>query len=120
MDLRLVATIALPKESAMTTLSLTRRFYEAFQRVEFTQWDAIVADDVLLDSPAGRGVRGLKTFKEFARGFTDLAYQIDLTDEHLALNADGDGRGFITFLLHWKHTKHFGGLVPTGRVGTSQ
>ena len=27
--------------------------------------------------------------------------------------------GFITFVLHWKHTKDFGGLAPTGREGTS-
>jgi len=103
----------------MTTLSLTRRFYEAFQRVQFSQWDAIVADDVLLDSPAGLEVRGLKTFKEFAHQFTDLGHRIDLIDEHLALDADGNGRGFITFLLHWKHARDFGGLAPTGREGTS-
>src|SRR5262245_16443305 len=96
-----------------------REFYEGFQRVEFTRWDAIVAEDVLLNSPAAFGVRGLKTFKEFALQFTDLAYRIDLTDEHLALDADGTGRGFITFVLHWKHTKDFGGLAPTGREGTS-
>ena len=103
----------------MTSQSLIRQFYEAFQRAEFTQWDEIIADDVLLNSPAGLDVRGLKTFKEFARQFTDLGYRIDLIDEHLALDANGNGRGFITFLLHWKHTKEFGGLAPTGREGTS-
>jgi hypothetical protein len=40
-------------------------------------------------------------------------------DEHLALDEDGIRRGFITFCLHWKHTKDFGGLAPTGREGTS-
>jgi len=103
----------------MTSQSLIRQFYEAFQRAEFTPWDEIIADDVLLNSPAGLGVRGLKTFKEFARQFTDLGYRIDLIDEHLALDANGSGRGFITFLLHWKHAKEFGGLPPTGREGTS-
>lgn len=78
----------------MTSQSLIRQFYEGFQRVEFTEWDAIVADDVLLNSPAGMGVRGLKTFKDFARQFTDLGYRIDLADEHLAVDADGNGRGF--------------------------
>src|SRR5262249_10851968 len=106
-------------ESRMTSQSLIRQFYETFQRAEFTQWDEMIADDVLLNSPAGLGVRGLKAFKEFARQFTDLGYRIDLIDEHLALDANGNGRGFITFLLHWKHTREFGGLAPTGREGTS-
>jgi SnoaL-like domain len=98
---------------------LTRELYEAFQRVQFDRWDPIIAEDVLLNSPAGRDVRGIKTLKEFAVQFTDLGYRIDLIDEHLALNQQGDGRGFITFMLNWKHTKNFGGLVPTGREGTS-
>jgi hypothetical protein len=102
-----------------TVPSLLREFYEGFQRAEFNRWDAIMAEDVLLDSPAARGVRGLSTFKEFAKQFSDLAYRIDLVDEHLALDADGNGRGFITFVLHWKHSKDFGGLAPTGREGTS-
>jgi len=107
------------KESPTTSASLTREFYEAFQRVEFNRWDAIVAEDVVLNSSAARDVRGLKTFKDFARQFTDLGYRIDLIDEHLALDADGNGRGFVTFMLNWKHTKDFGGLAPTGREGTS-
>jgi hypothetical protein len=102
-----------------TSKSVTREWYEAFQRVEFHRWDAIMASDVLLNSPAGRGVRGLDTFKKFAVQFTDLAYRIDLVDEHLALDAQKNGRGFVTFCLYWKHTKDFGGLAPTGREGTS-
>jgi hypothetical protein len=98
---------------------VTRVFYEAFQRVEFDRWDPIVAEDVLVNSPAGRGMRGLATLKDFAVQFTDLAYRIDLVDEHLALDDRGSGRGFITFCLNWKHTKNFGGLAPTGREGTS-
>jgi hypothetical protein len=81
--------------------------------------DAILAEDLLLNSPAGFGIRGLKTFKDFAAQFTNLGYRIDLVDEHLALDAEGNGRGFITFCLHWKHMKDFGGLSPTGREGTS-
>ena len=99
--------------------TLTRELYEAFQRVEFERWDAVIADDVTINSPAGYGLQGLATLKEFAAGFTDLGYRIDLVDEHLALDGQGDGRGFITFCLHWKHTKDFGGLAPTGREGTS-
>jgi len=99
--------------------SLTREFYEGFQRVEFERWDAIIDPNVVLNSPAARDIRGLPTFKGFARQFTDLGYRIDLVDEHLALDAKGDGRGFVTFLLNWKHTADFGGLAPTGREGTS-
>jgi SnoaL-like polyketide cyclase len=104
---------------AQTTVTLTREIYDAFQRVEFDRWDAVIADNVLINSPAGRGLQGLAGFKQFAAGFTDLGHRIDLVDEHLALDDDGDGRGFITFVLHWKHTKDFGGLAPTGREGTS-
>lgn len=102
-----------------TETTITRELYEAFQRVEFDRWDAVIADDVLINSPAGYGLQGLATLKEFAAAFTDLGYRIDLVDEHLALDDRGDGRGFITFCLHWKHTKDFGGLAPTGREGTS-
>ncbi|GAB3434943.1 nuclear transport factor 2 family protein [Flindersiella endophytica] len=104
---------------SMDSSALTRELYEAFQRVEFDRWDAIIDENMLINSPAGFGLSGLKVLKDFARQFTDLAYRIDLVDEHLALDESGTGRGFITFLLHWKHTKDFGGLAPTGREGTS-
>jgi SnoaL-like domain len=100
-------------------MTITRDLYEAFQRAELDGWDAIIRDDVLFNSPAEFGVGGLATLKDFARQFTDLGYRIDLVDEHLALDDNGNGRGFITFTLHWKHTKDFGGLAPTGREGTS-
>jgi hypothetical protein len=93
--------------------------YEAFQRVEFDRWDPIVADDVLINSPAGYGMSGLQLLKDWAGNFTELAYRIDLVDEHLVLDADRSGRGFITFCLHWKHVKDFLGMAPTGREGTS-
>ena len=107
------------EENTVSEPTLTRELYEGFQRVQFDRWDAIIADDVLINSPAGRDIRGLKVLKDFATQFTDLGYRIDLIDEHLALDQQGDGRGFITFMLNWKHTKNFGGLVPTGREGTS-
>ena len=104
----------------MTRPSLTRELYDAFQRVELDRWDAIIADDVLTNSPGGLGIRGRGPLKDWAAAFaTALAYQIDLVDEHLALNDAGDGRGFITFNLHWKHREDFMGLAPTGREGTS-
>jgi hypothetical protein len=105
--------------SERTAMPPTREIYDAFQRIEFDRWDAVIADDVLINSPAGRDLRGLATLKEFAAQFTRLAYRIDLVDEHLALDPAGNGRGFITFVLHWKHTEDFGGLTPTGREGTS-
>jgi hypothetical protein len=100
-------------------MTLTRDLYEAFQRAELDGWDAIISDDVAINSPAGYGMRGRKVLKDWARNFTDLAYRIDLVDEHLAVDGNGSGRGFITFTLHWKHTKDFLGLAPTGREGTS-
>jgi hypothetical protein len=105
--------------SEANSMPITREIYDAFQRVEFDRWDALIADDVLINSPAGRDLQGLDTLKEFAGQFTTLAYRIDLVDEYLALGSNGDGRGFITFVLHWKHTEDFGGLAPTGREGTS-
>jgi SnoaL-like domain len=99
--------------------TLTREWYEGFQRADFDRWDAVMADDVLLNSTVGFGYRGLGPFKEFAQQFTDLAYRIDLVDEHLALNGTGTGRGFITFCLYWKHVKEFLGIAPSGREGTS-
>jgi hypothetical protein len=101
------------------TTTLTRELYEGLQRAEFDRWDPIVADDVLVNSPALFGQRGLRALKEWASSFVRLGKRIDLVDEHLALDADGNGRGFITFNLHWKHDEPFFDVTPTGREGTS-
>src|SRR5262245_39394962 len=82
---------------------ITYQVYDAFQTVELQRWDRIIDQDVIINSPAAYGMRGLQPLKDWATAFTDLAYRIDLIDEHLALDAQGDGRGFITFNLHWKH-----------------
>jgi ketosteroid isomerase-like protein len=103
----------------MSDTPITRELYDAFQRVELDRWDALIAEDVLVNSPAGFGIRGLAVLKDWAAAFARLGRQIDLVDEHLALDTDGTGRGFITFTLHWKHTDDFFGLAPTGREGTS-
>jgi hypothetical protein len=105
----------------MTTTDATfaREIYEAFQRAEFDRWDGLIAQDVAINSPAGYGMSGLQLLKDWAANFTDLGYRIDLVDEHLALDDQGNGRGFITFCLHWKHVKEFLGMPPTGREGTS-
>ena len=80
-------------------MELTRELYDAFQRVQFDRWDAIIADDVLIRSRAG-SIKGVKTLKEFAAHLTGLGCRIDLMDDHLALDQQGKGRGFITFMLH--------------------
>lgn len=98
---------------------VTHEFYDAFQKVEVDRWDGIVDRDVKINSPGAFHMSGLQVLKDWASGFTQLAYQIDLVDEHLALDESGDGRGFITFNLHWKHEKDFFGVKPTGREGTS-
>jgi hypothetical protein len=97
----------------------THAFYEGFQRAEFDRWDGVIADDVTINSPAGYGMEGLQLLKDWASNFVNLGYRIDLVDEHLALDAEGNGRGFVTCLLHWKHVADFLGLAPTGREGTS-
>jgi hypothetical protein len=102
-----------------TTNELTREIYEAFQRVEFERWDGLITEDVAINSPAGYGMSGLVLLKDWAANFTDLGHRIDLVDEHIALDDQGNGRGFITFCLHWKHVKDFLGMPPTGREGTS-
>lgn len=101
------------------TSTLTRELYEGLQRAEFHRWDPIVADDVLINSPARFGQAGLDALKEWARSFVRLGKRIDLVDEHLALDGQGNGRGFITFNLHWKHDEPFFNVTPTGREGTS-
>src|SRR5262245_42895390 len=100
--------------------TLTREIYDAFQKLELDRWDGCFENDVLIDSPAGRGFKGLDFLKSWAREFGGgFAYQIDLIDEHLALDSGGNGRGFISFNLLWKHASEVFGLKPTGREGTS-
>jgi hypothetical protein len=107
-------------ETKTETMTITREWYDAFQRGEFDRWDAIMADDdLLINSPAGYGMKGMEVLKDWADNFVRLGYRIDLVDEHLALDDDGNGRGFVTCLLHWKHDADFLGLAPTGREGTS-
>jgi hypothetical protein len=108
------------KETMAATDLITKELYDAFQRLELDRWDSIVSKDVRINSPAGRDLRGIEILKSWAKEFGGgFAYQIDLVDEHLALDDRGNGRGFITFNLHWKHAKEVFGLKPTGRGGTS-
>ncbi len=96
-------------------ISITREIYEGFQRAEFKRWDAIVATDVLLNSPSGYGTVGLEPLKQWAAEFLKaLQPRIDLVDEY-----EGKERAFVTVNLNWKHVGEFFGLKPTGREGTS-
>jgi hypothetical protein len=49
------------RNDSATDAPVTRDFNGAFQRVELGGWDAIVDADVLVQSPAGPGVMGLRT-----------------------------------------------------------
>jgi hypothetical protein len=103
----------------MEQTDITHEPYEGFQRAAFDRWDPIMADSVYFTNAFMIGSIDREVLKQYAKPFTDLGYQIDLVDEHLALDDNGDGRGFITVSLHWKHTRQFNGLSPTGREGTS-
>jgi SnoaL-like protein len=77
-----------------------RMLYDALQGVELDRLDAIVAEDVVIDTPVGLGVRGLAALKALARQFADLGCRIHVVEEHLALDGHGGGRGFMTFAPH--------------------
>lgn len=96
-------------------MSITREIYEGFQRGEFHRWDAVIASDVLVNSPGKYGTQGLDPLKTWGREFLNaLKPRIDLVDEY-----EGESRAFLTVNLNWKHIEPFFGLQPTGREGTS-
>lgn len=101
-------------------MSLIRELYDAFQRVQFDRWDPIIANDVLIKTRAGCDISGIKTLKEFAAQLADLGCRIDLIDENFALDPQGNGRGFLTFMVSWKHLNDLGGLESTEPRGTSE
>lgn len=107
--------------SATKPSSLTRDIYDAFQRGQLDRWDAVMADDVVTNSPAKFGTRGRAALKAWAQEFlTAFAPRIDLVDEITAIDGQGNGRAVVTFNLNWKHVRpFFGTLQPTGREGTS-
>ncbi len=101
--------------------TITRQIYDAFQRGQLDRWDALFADDVITNSSAKFGVQGRAALKAWANEFlVAFAPRVDLVDEILAIDAQGNGRAVLTFNLNWKHVKpFFGTLQPTGRTGTS-
>lgn len=103
-----------------TPYPFVRELYDAFQLGAFDRWDALVAEDVLVNSTMGRDIRGRDALKAWAAEFVNaLQSRVDLVDEFEAIDATGKGRGFFTVCLNWKHAHAFMGLQPTGREGTS-
>jgi hypothetical protein len=88
----------------VATMPITRQVDDAFQRVELDRRDAVIADDVLINSPAGYGIQGREALKSWASASLELAKRVDLVDGHIALDA-GNGQGVITF--------NFTGSTPT-------
>ena len=114
-----VATLAMPPAHAGKNSSITREVYEAFQRGEMLRFDAVIAPDVLINSPGGFGMQGIDALKGWGGAFLK-AFQprIDLVDEYDGTK-NGEGRAFITVNLNWKHVEPFFDIKPTGREGTS-
>jgi hypothetical protein len=78
-------------------MALTRDLLYALRNAECAAWSEIAADDVFVSCAAGFAIRGREGLKDWAVAVARaLACDIDLADEHLALDARGDGRGFIT------------------------
>lgn len=103
-----------------TQYPFVRELYDAFQKGEFERWDALVAEDVLVNSTMERDIRGREALKGWAAQFVSaLQSRVDLVDEFEAIDAFGNGRAFFTICLYWKHAEVFMGLQPTGREGTS-
>ncbi|NET74436.1 MAG: ester cyclase [Sphaerospermopsis sp. SIO1G2] len=115
------AVLAIPTfAQAADETVIGREIYDSFQRLEFDRWDAIMAEDVEIYSPGFWGGKGLEHLKGWGKEFiTALETRVDLVDEFEVIDATGNGRGFITVTLYWKHAKPFFGIAPTGREGTS-
>jgi 8-hydroxy-5-deazaflavin:NADPH oxidoreductase len=96
-----------------TQYPFVRELYDAFQQGEFERWDALVAENVLVNSTMGRDIQGREALKGWAAQFVNaLQSQVDLVDEFEAIDAAGNGRAFFTVCLDWKHAEVFMGLQP--------
>ena len=96
--------------------NLTLEIYKGYALDELDRWDAVIHPDVQANSPAGRGVVGLKALKRWNKAFiTTFRPRTDLIDHYV-----GGDRGAVTINLHWKHDgEAFNGIAPTGQSGTS-
>lgn len=100
---------------------LVLEVYEAFQTGELDRWDEVMAEDVVTNSSASFGNRGIHALKRWANEFlVAFAPRIDLVDFINAIDERGNGRAVVTVNLNWQHVKpFFDVLQPTGRTGTS-
>ncbi len=102
----------------MLTLMLTRELFDAFQGSEPERWDAITTDDVVVNGWTGFGIKGRRALKSWANGLSrSLGFRMKLTDEHLVLDSNGDGRGFIEFNLQWERQSEL--TQPRAEAGES-
>lgn len=98
----------------------TTNIYEAFQRGNLEEWDKYFHEDVVTNSSAKFGTKGIQNLKDWAKSFLEaFSPRIDLVDRIEAIDENGNGRAVITINLIWKHVKPFYNLEPTGRTGTS-
>ena len=95
--------------------------YQGFQSGELHRWDNIVHPDVLTNSSASFGNKGIIALKTWAGAFLKaFTPRIDMVDFINAIDEQGNGRAVLTVNLNWKHTQaFFDVLQPTGRTGTS-
>lgn len=109
-----------PIVSVSEEYEFTTSIYDAFQRGNLDDWDNYFHKDVVTNSSANFGVKGIQNLKGWANSFlTAFAPRIDLVDRIEAIDEEGNGRAVITINLNWQHVKPFYGLEPTGRTGTS-
>lgn len=110
----------LPITSFSDEYEFTTNIYEAFQRGNLEEWDNYFHEDVVTNSSANFGVKGIDNLKGWASTFlTAFAPRIDLVDRIEAIDENGNGRAVMTINLNWQHVKPFFHLEPTGRTGTS-
>ncbi|WP_131735439.1 ester cyclase [Actinomadura roseirufa] len=100
----------------MTTL--VQLYIEALGTHDTAALDGLYAEDVVLYTPFGWGVRGRDQVKFFigAVHAPHPGLRVTLHDEF----ASGDGaRMSFRFTIHWHNTGSFGGHEPTGEKGTA-
>lgn len=116
----LFCVLLFPTSSFSEEYEFTTNIYEAFQRGNLDEWDKYFHEDVVTNSSANFGTKGIENLKGWANSFlTAFAPRIDLVDRIEAIDENGNGRAVITINLNWQHVKPFYNLEPTGRTGTS-
>ncbi|HEU4411252.1 MAG TPA: nuclear transport factor 2 family protein [Polyangiaceae bacterium] len=101
--------------------SLPYRLWKAFAAGRVDDWDPLLDERVVTQSPIGRDIRGPQALKDWGRAFHGafIAASAPETRIELVDLSDAGDRPFLTVNLIWKHDRDFFGLAPTGRSGTS-